>query len=503
MKYVNSPKVLLLNPPVLDQSKYGKKLLRSQSPGTGLSYLYSYLKYNKYNCKIYDFSCDNWIYVKKILLYEEADIVGITCLTEGRYNAFKLLNLIRKIRKNTIIIFGGHHPTYMYNQILENFDIDYIILGEGEEKLLNLIRAIERKIPIETVEGIAYKINGKVIKNTSMKKYYIKDLDSLPFPFSEDQMWIFKKYNSKIKISPQSNFKRFPESNGNNGRIMITTSRGCPFNCQFCSSTLFWGNKWRFRSPKNVVDEVESYYRKLGFRNFKFTDDAFNIIPQRAIDICKEIFNRNLKIKFSITTRADKVTEELVLWLKKAGCTYASFGVESGSEKVRKIINKNLSLNSIIKAFNLYKKYKIPSTLFLMVGNPGETNETIIKTVALLRLIKPLKFEISLAMVFPGTQLYELAKKQGFVNDKFWLTNRPPPFYTFENSLRTLKKWAFQINNYDKRYLKQICMLFSLFSAIYYSEKIPFSLKKFLRYSYKKILFLKLLRPIIRKLNIF
>ncbi len=200
----------------------------------------------------------------------------------------------------------------MYNQLLENYDVDFIVLGEGEKKLLKLVKALEEKIPLESVEGIAYKKNGKIIKNPLTKENSILELDELAFPFSEEQMEIFNKYPSIQELRPQV-VKDIPPEIYENGRIVgIITSRGCPFNCQFCSSTLFWGKKWRFRSPKNVVDEIEYYYNQFGFKYFNFADDAFTIIPSRCIGICKEILNRNLKIYFDCTTRADKITDELV-----------------------------------------------------------------------------------------------------------------------------------------------------------------------------------------------
>jgi len=444
-------KILLINPPLLDQTKYNKPPLLSATPGTGLSYLYSFLKKNNfYDCKIYDFYFDDWKYIHDTLKKEMADVIGITCLTEGRANAFKLISLIRKIKENTIIIFGGHHSTYMYDQILLNYDIDYVILGEGEVKLLNLLQYIEGKIPLKLVDGIAYKKGRSIIKNMGNIHNYIDNLDDLPFPFSEEQMEIFDKYPDFEKIRPFEAKKLSENIYKRNKMISIITSRGCPFNCQFCSSTLFWGKKWRFRTPENIADEIEYYYKKFGFRYFNFADDAFTIIPKRSIGICKEIINRNLKIQFDCTTRSDRITDELAIWLKKAGCIQIALGVESGSKKILKTINKNLSINSIIKAFNILNKHNLDPYPLLMVGNPGDSRETIKKTISLLRIIKPNRVAVSITMVFPGTELFNLSMKQGFIDKDYWLSEKPPPFYTFEHSLKKLRKWSFEVYNYKK-----------------------------------------------------
>ena len=446
-------KILLLNPPALDHSKNGKYLAIDSFPSVGLNYLYSCLKTNGYNCKLYDFFFESWVNIENILIEEYADVIGITCLTESRFNSFRLLSLIRKIRKKTIVIFGGHHSTHMYTQLLSKFSIDYIVLGEGEKKLLNLIRAIEGTIPIESVRGIAYKKNGVIIKNESEGDYNITNLDSLTFPFSKEHLKMFEKY-PPLKVTRPIEFSKlshllFVYERGKSTIVM--PSRGCPFKCQFCGARSFWGKNYRFRSPENVVDEIEYYYKKFGFMFFRLWDYTFTLIPRRGIEICKEIIKRKLKIYFACQTRVDKITEDLVIWLKKAGCLFIGVGVESGSEKILKQINKQISIKSVIKAFSIFKKYNLPAYPFLMVGNPGETDETVQQTINLMKIINPYKIVTQITMVFPGTDLYKLAKKQGFIDDDYWLSSKPQPYYTYENSLKKLNKWEFEIQNYDKK----------------------------------------------------
>jgi radical SAM superfamily enzyme YgiQ (UPF0313 family) len=446
-------KILLLNPPVLDHSKNGKNLAMDSFPMLGLYYLQSYLKNNGYKCKIYDFYFEEWENIENILKRENADVIGITCLTESRYNSLKLLSMVRKVRRNTIVIFGGHHSTYMYDQLLSKYNIDYIVLGEGEQKLLNLIKALDGIIPIESVKGIAYKKNGKVIKNGSVIDNCINNLDSLNFPISTEHLKFFEKY-PPLNVSRPVEFKKFshlPFVYERGKSTLIVTSRGCPFKCQFCGARSFWGKKYRFRSPENVVDEIEYYNKEYGFNFFRLWDYTFTLIPQHGIEICKEILKRNLNIFFACQTRADRITEELTIWLKRAGCLFIGIGVESGSEKILEEINKNVSIKSVIKAFSIFKKYNLLAYPLLMVGNPSETAETVQETINLLKKIRPYKVITQKTMIFPGTALYELAKEQKFVDDEYWLSSKPQPYYTFENPLKKLLKWEFEIQNYNKK----------------------------------------------------
>ncbi len=446
-------KILLIYPPVLDISKYRNFISIAPFPMVGLYYLSSFLNKFNYNCKVYDFFSESWDHIECILKEEDCDIIGINCLTESRFSSFRLLSLIKKIKKDTIVIFGGHHATHMCDQLLNNFNIDYIVLGEGENKLLNLVRAIERGIPLESLRGIAYKKKGVIIKDLGYASNSIIDLDSLPFPFSEQNRELFRKYPD-LKNNKSFDFKHLSNpsilSERYKGTIIIS-SRGCPFNCQFCGVKQFWGKGFRLRSSENVVDEIEYYNKTLGFTFFKIWDYAFTLNPKRTITICQEIQKRKLKVLFSCQTRADRITEEIVFWLKKAGCISIGIGVESGSKKILSEINKKISIKAVINAFSIFKKYDLPAYPLLMVGNPGENHRTIKQTINLMKIIKPYKIVVQKTMVFPGTDLCKLAKKQGFIDDNYWLTAKPQPYYTFENSLKTLKNWEFEILNYEKK----------------------------------------------------
>lgn len=484
-------KILLIYPPGFNQSHNVKTPFIDVYPPIGLYYLNSFLMQNGYDCKVYDFFFDTWSYIEVVLREENADIIGISCLSETRQNSLKLISIIQKINKKSKIIFGGHHSTHMYEQLLNHYEIDYVVLGEGEIKLLNLLKVIEGKLPLESVKGIAYKINGRVIKNGSHLDDLIEDLDFLPFPYSEAQLTLFKKYLPIIYRYPieVEHLSQFAEIFEKGKCAMIATSRGCPFNCKFCAASVFWGNKYRLRSPENIVDEIEFYHKSLGILFFKILDSTFTLIPERSIQVCKELVNRNLNIFFECFSRPESITEELVLWLKKAGCICISLGVESGSKKILHAINKSSTVGTIIKSFSILNKYDLLAEPFLMVGNPGETEVTIKKTISLLRLIKPQRIRISKTSLLPGTNLYRIAKEQGFIDDNFWHTQKPRQYYTFENSLKTLKKWEFSLIYYDKRiYQLNLLKLFFRVKSLVNILTIKFKKKLDLKlYSLKAI----------------
>lgn len=448
----SSPKILLINPPAITDPK--TKVVQSSDsyPSLGLFYLNSFLKNHGYESKILDFFFSNLHDIKKILLRENADIIGITCLTHSRHSSIKMAALIKLLKKDTIVIFGGHHATFMYEQLLQEYDIDFIVFGEGEKKLLDLVKAIEGKIPLEVVKGIAYKKNGNIVQQISSDIDNLEDLDKLPFPITEEDLDIFKNYPPLIETQygDFNTLSNFSYVHLNAKSCIILSSRGCPFNCTFCAGNKFWGRKYRFRSPQNVANEIEYYYKTLGFRFFKFWDLAFTLNSERTIEICREIIKRGLKIHFYCQSRVESLTEDMIKWLKKSGCICIGIGVESGSERILKNIKKSIKIKSVIRTFSICKKHEIRVFPFLIVGNPGENEESISKTKNLMRIIKPYKILVEKMYILPGTEIYESKKKHGLINDEIWLKNIALPYYTCENALKTLNRWVFELFYYNK-----------------------------------------------------
>lgn len=362
-------------------------------PPIGLYYVAALLKENDYNAEIL-----NWhdIHktpekIKETLKEKRPDVIGFSILHANRWGGIEIARIARQLNPEVKIVFGGIGAAFLWRHLLTHFpEIDFVVLGEGEYPFLDLVRYLENGSykQLDDIKGIAFRKNGKIAR--TMDPEPIGDLDQLPIPA-----------------------KYFVYSH-------VTSSRGCAWKCTFCGSPKFWGQKIRFRSPVNFVDELELLY-KNGITFFYVSDDTFTINRKRVIEICKGIIKRNFKITWNAISRVDHVDEESLYWMRKAGCIQISYGVESGSEKIRRVLNKNIKTSQIKKAFSLTKKYGILPRAYFIYGSPGETWETIEETIDLIHQIKPLSIIFYILDLFPGTALYERLQKKLNFTDDVWL----------------------------------------------------------------------------------
>jgi anaerobic magnesium-protoporphyrin IX monomethyl ester cyclase len=369
--------------------------------------------------------------LEKIIREYNPDAVGIACFTTYRNSSYKLADIVKKINPGIKTFLGGPHSTFMWEQIMKNYaNVDFIVIGEAEITAVELIKAIDKGLPLRDVQGIVFREDGNVIKTED--RPLIKDLDELPFPSYRDIE--LKKYAIPCP----------PTTTTNEVKANIVSSRGCYGNCTFCSTKVFWGN-WRARTAKNVVDEIEWLYNTQNVRFFSFSDDIFTTDIKRVIDICNDIVARGLKIKWFCETRVNNVSLELFESMKKAGCYLVQFGVESGSDKILKNINKNVTKDQIINAFKLAKQAGLQTEILIMVGNQGEDWSTIKETEELFAHIDADILIISITHIFPATRLYDLAKEHNIIDDDFWLTDKTIPEYTVDNSVSELMKMRLDV----------------------------------------------------------
>ena len=452
-------KVLLLNPPMYygAYNQAGKVYLDKSYPPLGLAYMGALLKKEGFTVQVLDLVDTPFQEAKKIIEDQTPDIVGISCnLTDYRWGSFKLAQITKQINRNITVVMGGSHATHLYKQVLTNFPVDFIVRFEGELTFLELVKAIESKADLRSVKGITFRDGKNIVVNEERPP--IEDLDSLPFPLHSESE--FTKY---IHYSAPGSFKG--EAVGKLKSINIMASRGCPHNCKYCSIAKFWPRKCRQRSVKNVVDEIEMLNRTFGVTHFNFFDDLFTLNQPRVIEMCKEIIARKLDVCWECVTRVDFISEELLAWLKKAGCISISYGVESGSDVVLKAMNKKQSRAQVARAFQMTHDSQIKAFILLMVGNINENDESINETIKLIREIKPDKLRTTLTMVYPATDLYDLCKQKGFLTDDYWLSDRAAPIFTVQNNVRQLKKWE---NKIILAYYLQKKMIVRLLGTLFY-----------------------------------
>jgi radical SAM superfamily enzyme YgiQ (UPF0313 family) len=351
-------------------------------PPLGLLYLASCAEMLGHKVSLIDMPAAN-IKEKNILrdLGEEPDIVGIYTNTFSLNSISKIIEEL-KSELSSKIILGGPHLSYD-SSIVKKMGADYGFLGDSERSFMDFLR-----------DGC--KSNKKIIQNKSMK-----NLDEIPFPsrhlLDRDQY-----------ISPHVS-----------GKVTsMITSRGCPFDCVFCFHGIM-GYKWRARSPRNIVDEIDCISNS-GIEYIEIEDDFFTFSKTRVIEICKGIVDRGIKISFGCETRADFVDQELISWLKKAGCVNIQFGIESGSEKIRERIGKRLNNDVLIKAFRLCKEIGMSTTAYFMFGHPGESRANMLETIEFAKKLNPTFALFHITRILPGSRLFKIALEEGLVDQNVW-----------------------------------------------------------------------------------
>ncbi|MDQ7832685.1 MAG: radical SAM protein [Desulfovibrionaceae bacterium] len=366
-----------------------------------------------------------WEEVGRILAASGADVVGVSCFTFERANARRVAALAKKALPGATVVMGGPHATFFPHQVMADGNVDVVVLGEGELAMVSLAARLDRGAALGDVPGILYR-EGHAVRTTAARERS-ESLDAFPFPVIES--FDLQDYKSP-EIPPV--FQNLPGTH-------VITSRGCPFTCRFCSVNRFFEGKWSFRSPDNVLDELEVLTGRLGVRHVYFSDDLFSLHPKRVIDICRGILERGIEIAWMAETRVDCVDAGMLGWMRRAGCHRVYYGVESGSPAILRAMNKRFTPRQVARAFDLTHRAGIDPCCFLMVGYPGESPGTISETVELVNAIRPAAMPtIGITTILPGTEIYELSKRQGLISDDFWLSDAPPPLYTGEHDIDDL-----------------------------------------------------------------
>lgn len=332
---------------------------------------------------------------KYFVIYDDGfNYLTKMCLTNMREAAFKMIAHAKE--RGCVVIVSSSDSTDRYEKYLDA-GADYILIGEAEQTLLELIKSIEaNKEGVSTIPGLAFKNHEAYIKTGARK--VMKDLDCLPLP-----AWDI------LDITP---YKKMWLQHAGFFSINIGTTRGCPFKCNWCAKPIY-GNRYNARSPQNVLNEIKYLSEKFGIDHIWFCDDIFGLKPGWVNEFADLVEKENLKFKFKIQSRADLLVQEnYVSALAHAGCDNVWMGAESGSQKILDAMDKGITVEQIKEATALLKKHNIKPSFFIQFGYLGETVTDIKLTVKMINKLMPHEIGVSVSYPLPGTGFFEQVREQ-------------------------------------------------------------------------------------------
>lgn len=371
-------------------------------PHLGLGYLAGAIEVKGYKSKILDCSAEglNNLDVIEFIKNDNPRIIGLTVTTPSLNAVFLLVNLIKKNIKNCEIIIGGPHVT-IDSGIVREMDLNFGLMGEAEKSLpLFLDYYLHNKCNIDSIDGLVYRENGTYKINPPE---VIKDIDSIALPARH-------LYNHNCYYNPHFE-----------GNITsLLTSRGCPFSCSFCSYSTIRRN-YRKRSIQNVILEIKHIVDSLNIKTIEFVDDIFTVDMKRTFDLCNEIMKNNLGFKWVCQTRPNLVSRELLEVMKKAGCSKISFGIESGSERIRKeVIGKNIPDKVIVETIKTCKELGILVATNIILGHPNETKQDIKNSIKFIIKLNPDFVLITPLCILPDSPLFNIAQREKRINSDIY-----------------------------------------------------------------------------------
>jgi radical SAM superfamily enzyme YgiQ (UPF0313 family) len=471
MKQIKNKKIdiTLLSPPSRSFNHY--------RPPMALIYLAGYLDHFGMNSKIIDVTEKTVIRDKKFFDNIEANIssieseilkqikdnpchiFGITCYTPEYFEVLKMARNIKKLNPKAVIIIGGIHPTLYPNELLEELDspVDFEVIGEGEETLLELVSAIKKKsVDFSKIKGIAYfdKSNKKIIK-TGLRP--LRDnLDDISFP-AYDKIDM-EYYTNASPYSIRGCFLR---------SVYLLATRGCPSTCTFCVAkklrSFNGGGKYtRIRSAKKMVQEIKSLKKKYNIDSFYFIDDLFSINKENVKEFCRLMKKENLTMFWGCSSKVSTLNEEVLRLMSESGCIQIDFGVERGSNQALIDIQKGISVEMVTNIFNLCKKYHIRTFANFLVNLPGETKSDLSDIARFAKALKPDIASFNVFSPYPGTEIYDQCPYK-FTKEEYPLLNSAPtlikkyPYkYRFSKHKVDIVTWASRQNRIFNRILPNI-----------------------------------------------
>jgi anaerobic magnesium-protoporphyrin IX monomethyl ester cyclase len=392
-------KILLIYPYFIEKRIHAEEIA---AVPMGLYYVGALLKSRGHQVEILNWHAagDSPDLIRETLISRRPDLIGFSVLHANRWGAIDIARVAKALDPGVPVVFGGIGATFLWRHLLAHFSqIDFVVLGEGEFTFLRLAEILNDGADPQqaaSVPGLAFRTPGGIVRTPPAPP--IPDLDTLP---------------------PPARYFDFQH---------ISLTRGCPGRCTFCGSPRFWGRRVRSHSADYFVDQL-AMLASRGIRFFYVSDDTFTLNRRLVIDVCRKIIERGLSITWQAISKVSAINAEMLFWMRKAGCVQISYGVESGSERIRRLFEKDIDTDQIVRAFALTVAHGILARAYFIYGAPGESDSTIRETLDLIRRIKPLSAIFYILDLFPGTALYEDFMEKSGKTDDIWLERQEDILY--------------------------------------------------------------------------
>jgi anaerobic magnesium-protoporphyrin IX monomethyl ester cyclase len=393
-------KILLIQP------KFENDYYDIRLPALGLAYVAGALRAAGYQqVRILDATLSDRPFedIGKAVREFAPDVAGLSVTTPMLNPSLEVAKMIRETNRSIRIIFGGVHPTLFPADVAREEAVDIVVFGEGEETVVELVKALEDGEEPEGIRGIAYKKKDRVVVNDPRPR--IENLDSIPFP-AYDLLPVERYSGPQISKTPF---------------LSMITSRGCPYRCIFCDAHLVFGRKYKSHSAERTFQEIQHLIRHFGVKEIMFKDSEFTFDLKRVGELCDRILEEKVKITWSCNGRIGRIDLPLLKKMRAAGCRLIHFGVESGDQKILDILKKQIKIPDILYTFAQCRRARIKTVANFMIGNPGESRESIEKTFALARKLHADYANFGFLLPLPGTELYEMA-----TDNQWFLENYNP-----------------------------------------------------------------------------
>ncbi len=441
-------KILLTHGYFIKEDEKEQKIMKPYPP-LGILYISAWLDNNGFANDVFDTTFSRKLLLYNYLEQERPDIVAFYTNLMTKVNIIEAIKYIRSNEKlkDTIVVLGGPDVRHNKKDYLDT-GANIAVFGEGEQTMLEIVKAVQGGMKSEFghIDGIAYYSNNELIETNERKR--IRPIDSIPFP-------------NRHKIDIQQYLDVWKKNHGNSA-MTVSTQRGCPYTCKWCSTAVY-GQSYRRRSPKVVVEELKHLKETYNPDTIWFVDDVFSVSHKWIHEFKNELTKQDVHIPFECITRADRMDEHVIDWLKEAGCFRVWIGAESGSQKVIDLMDRRVSIEQVRDMIQMTRKKGMQAGTFIMLGYPGETEEDIFETVKHLKACNPDYFTITIAYPIKGTSLYNeieaiqtsnLEWEKSTDRDRDFKRKYTRKYYEYavkwvDNEVRWYQKWT--ANNWQNR----------------------------------------------------